>query len=129
MLDQLRRQVGVLSVTIATSLMAAAAYPPAALNSRRLAKALVTGATASSAPTSPTCSPSEATRWLGVEEGSPDARSRTSTRARELDVRDRRAVRRALKGAERVFHCAGVTSVRPQDAERLFEVNVGGTKL
>ena len=42
---------------------------------------------------------------------------------------DRRSVRRALRGAERVFHCAGVTSVRPRDAERLFQVNVGGTKL
>ncbi len=47
----------------------------------------------------------------------------------KCDVRDRRSVRRALRGAERVFHCAGVTSVRPQDAERLFDVNVRGTKL
>jgi dihydroflavonol-4-reductase len=45
------------------------------------------------------------------------------------DVRDRRAVRRALKGVERVFHCAGVTSLRPADAERLFDVNVGGAKV
>jgi dihydroflavonol-4-reductase len=44
------------------------------------------------------------------------------------DVTDRRAVRRALKGVDRVFHCAGVTSVDPADAERLFDVNVGGTK-
>ena len=42
---------------------------------------------------------------------------------------DRRAVRRALRGVDRVFHCAGITSVRPEDGERLFEVNVGGTKL
>jgi dihydroflavonol-4-reductase len=46
----------------------------------------------------------------------------------ECDVLDRRAVRRALKDVDRVFHCAGVTSVRPADSERLFEVNVGGTK-
>lgn len=45
------------------------------------------------------------------------------------DVLDRRAVRRALKGADRVFHAAGITSLRPADAERLFEVNVGGTKV
>jgi dihydroflavonol-4-reductase len=45
------------------------------------------------------------------------------------DVRDRRAVRRALKGVERVFHAAGVTSIRPADAERAFAVNVGGTKV
>lgn len=42
------------------------------------------------------------------------------------DVRDRRAVRRALKGVDKVFHAAGMTSVRPEDAERLFEVNLGG---
>jgi dihydroflavonol-4-reductase len=45
------------------------------------------------------------------------------------DVRDRRAVRRALKGVERVFHAAGLASLRPADAERVFEVNVGGTKV
>jgi dihydroflavonol-4-reductase len=45
------------------------------------------------------------------------------------DVLDRRAVRRALKGRDRVFHCAGLTSVRPEDRERLFDVNVGGTKV
>ena len=44
------------------------------------------------------------------------------------DVTDRRSVRRALKGVDRVFHAAGVTSIREGDAERMFEVNVGGTK-
>lgn len=44
------------------------------------------------------------------------------------DVLDRRAVRRALKGADAVFHAAGVTSVRPEDEERLFEVNIEGTR-
>ncbi len=44
------------------------------------------------------------------------------------DVLDRRAVRRALKGVDRVFHAAGLTSVRPQDAARLFEINVGGAR-
>ena len=67
---------------------------------------------------------------LGVEADSPDAAIADLDLKRvKLDVLDRRSVRRALKGAERVFHCAGVTSVRPADAERLFEVNVGGTKL
>jgi dihydroflavonol-4-reductase len=41
---------------------------------------------------------------------------------------DRRAVRRALNGVDKVFHAAGMTSVRPSDAERLFEVNVGGVR-
>ncbi len=46
----------------------------------------------------------------------------------ECDVLDRAAVRRALKGVDRVFHCAGLVSTRPEDRERLFEVNVGGTR-
>jgi dihydroflavonol-4-reductase len=67
---------------------------------------------------------------LGVEHGSPDAAIADLDVERvRLEVRNRRSVRRALAGIERVFHCAGVTSVRPQDAERLFDVNVGGTKL
>jgi dihydroflavonol-4-reductase len=67
---------------------------------------------------------------LAVQEGSPDAAIADLDLKRvRCDVLDRRSVRRALRGAERVFHCAGVTSVRPDDGERLFEVNVGGTKL
>ncbi|HYP48676.1 MAG TPA: SDR family NAD(P)-dependent oxidoreductase, partial [Thermoleophilaceae bacterium] len=45
------------------------------------------------------------------------------------DVRDRRAVRRAMRGVSKVFHCAGVTSVSPADEELLFDVNVTGTKV
>jgi dihydroflavonol-4-reductase len=45
------------------------------------------------------------------------------------DVLDRRAVRRALKGVDRVFHAAGMTSLRPSDSRLLFEVNVGGVKI
>jgi dihydroflavonol-4-reductase len=45
------------------------------------------------------------------------------------DLLDRRAVRRVLKGVDRVFHAAGLTSVHPRDSERLFEVNVRGTKV
>ena len=45
------------------------------------------------------------------------------------DVTDRRAVRRALEGVERVFHVAGTTSMRPGTAERVFAVNVGGTRI
>ena len=44
------------------------------------------------------------------------------------DVRDRRAVRRALEGVDRVFHLAGSVSLRPDDEDLLFEVNVGGTR-
>jgi dihydroflavonol-4-reductase len=45
------------------------------------------------------------------------------------DVLDRRAVRRALRDVERVFHCAGVTSIDPRDGERVFEVNVEGSRI
>jgi dihydroflavonol-4-reductase len=43
------------------------------------------------------------------------------------DVCDRRSVRRALKGIERVFHVAGMTSLRAP-ARELFRVNVLGTR-
>ena len=67
---------------------------------------------------------------VGVQEGSSDAAiADLDCRRLKLEVRDRRSVRRAVQGAERVFHCAGVTSGRSQDAERLFEVNVAGTRL
>lgn len=44
------------------------------------------------------------------------------------DVTDRRAVRRAMKGVERVFHVAGTTSMRAGARERIFEINVTGTR-
>src|SRR5687768_16944159 len=46
----------------------------------------------------------------------------------KCDLLDRRQVRRALRDVERVFHCAGMTSLRGSDAERLFEVNVIATR-
>jgi dihydroflavonol-4-reductase len=44
------------------------------------------------------------------------------------DVLDRRGVRRALKSVDRVFHVAGMTSTAATESERLFAINVGGTK-
>src|ERR671938_89976 len=34
-----------------------------------------------------------------------------------------------MKGVDRVFHVAGLVSMRPADEERLFDVNVGGTRI
>jgi dihydroflavonol-4-reductase len=66
---------------------------------------------------------------LGVMPGATDEPIRELDAPRiECDVLDRRAVKRAVKGMDRVFHCAGVTSVRPRDGVRAFEVNVDGTK-
>jgi dihydroflavonol-4-reductase len=47
----------------------------------------------------------------------------------EADIRDRSQIRRALKGVDRVFHIAGLQSTRAADAERLFEINVAGTRV
>ncbi|HEX6620077.1 MAG TPA: NAD-dependent epimerase/dehydratase family protein [Solirubrobacteraceae bacterium] len=44
------------------------------------------------------------------------------------DVLDRRSVRRAMRGVQRLFHIAGVTSLRAS-ADRTFAVNVGGTRI
>lgn len=45
------------------------------------------------------------------------------------DITDRRAVRRALQGVDCVFHVAGLTSMRTADHGRVFDVNLGGTKV
>ena len=45
------------------------------------------------------------------------------------DITDRRAVRRAMEGVDRVFHVAGRTSLRSQDREAVFETNVKGTRI
>jgi dihydroflavonol-4-reductase len=44
------------------------------------------------------------------------------------DVLDRRSVRWAMAGVQRVFHVAGVTSLRAS-ADNVFAVNVGGTRI
>ena len=44
------------------------------------------------------------------------------------DVLDRASVRRAMRGVQRVFHVAGMTSLRAS-ADRVFAVNVGGTRI
>lgn len=44
------------------------------------------------------------------------------------DILDRRALRRALKDVDRLFHVAGLTNLRAP-RERLMEVNVTGTRV
>lgn len=46
----------------------------------------------------------------------------------DCDILDRRAVRRALRGVDRLYHTAGLTSLRAR-ADVLFEVNVEGTRV
>jgi dihydroflavonol-4-reductase len=45
------------------------------------------------------------------------------------DVTDRRAVRRAMDGVERVFHVAGRTSLRDRDRKAVFDVNLRGARI
>ena len=45
----------------------------------------------------------------------------------KADILDRRALRRALRGVERVFHVAGLTSLRAT-REQQFRINVQGTR-
>jgi dihydroflavonol-4-reductase len=45
------------------------------------------------------------------------------------DVTDRRAVRRALRDASRVFHVAGRTSLRARDRQAVFDVNLRGARI
>jgi dihydroflavonol-4-reductase len=45
------------------------------------------------------------------------------------DVTDRRAVRRAMNGVERVFHVAGRTSLRDRDRKAVFDVNLRGARI
>jgi len=44
------------------------------------------------------------------------------------DILDRRAVRRAMRGVDRVFHVAGLASLRASE-DTLFRVNVEGTRI
>jgi dihydroflavonol-4-reductase len=44
------------------------------------------------------------------------------------DVLNRASVRRAMRGVQRLFHIAGLTSLRAS-ADRVFAVNVGGTRI
>jgi dihydroflavonol-4-reductase len=60
----------------------------------------------------------------GSEVASLDARDVAIVRG---DVADRRAVRRALRGVDRVFHLAGTTNLRMSRAE-VFALNVAGTR-
>ena len=48
--------------------------------------------------------------------------------AANCDILDRRAVRRAMQGVDRVFHLAGSTSLRAP-IEALFRINVEGTRI
>jgi dihydroflavonol-4-reductase len=45
------------------------------------------------------------------------------------DVLDRRAVARATKDADRVFHIAGTTSMLADHRRRVFDLNVKGTRI
>jgi dihydroflavonol-4-reductase len=45
------------------------------------------------------------------------------------DVLDHGSIKDAAAGCEGVFHCAGLVSRKPEDAEALYKVHVEGTKI
>jgi nucleoside-diphosphate-sugar epimerase len=45
------------------------------------------------------------------------------------DLRDRRSIRDALEGVERLYHTAAFVSIRGGDRQELFDVNVVGTRM
>ncbi len=55
-------------------------------------------------------------------------RGKADFEAKTGDITDREAVRKAMKGIERVFHVAGTTSHRAGGRKKVFDVNVGGTR-
>jgi dihydroflavonol-4-reductase len=64
-----------------------------------------------------------------VRQGSRvDSLERLGIKMVRADIRDRRAVRRALRGAERVFHIAGTTNLTLPRSEA-FSLNVEGTRI
>jgi dihydroflavonol-4-reductase len=64
-----------------------------------------------------------------VREGSrDDALTGLSVERVRADVRDRRSVRRAMRGIERVFHAAGSTDLS-LPREEAFAVNLEGTRI
>jgi dihydroflavonol-4-reductase len=44
------------------------------------------------------------------------------------DVMDQESLEGAMQGVRHVFHVAGIPSMRPSDRERVFDVNVSGTR-
>src|SRR5580704_2532077 len=67
-------------------------------------------------------------RVLVRKGSSVDALEGLEVEAVRGDILDRRSVRRAMRGIERVFHLAGTTSlVAPR--ERVLAVNVEGTRI
>ena len=66
---------------------------------------------------------------ITVRENSPtDALADVDHEQVKCDLLDRRAVRRAVNGVSKVFHCAGLVSLRQRDAERVFQVNALATR-
>lgn len=62
------------------------------------------------------------------QSSNPENLEGISHQAVSCDVLDRRAVRRAMRGVDRVFHTAGLTSLRAS-ADSLLRVNVEGTRI
>ncbi len=65
---------------------------------------------------------------LSLREGTRRENLDFEFEAVNCDILDRRAVRRAMRGVDRVFHVAGLTSLRARP-EVLFQTNVEATRI
>ena len=45
------------------------------------------------------------------------------------DVCDAESVKKAAKGCDGLFHCAGIVSRDPEDTKKMYDVHVNGTKI
>ena len=97
-----------------------------------MARTLVTGATGLHRLASRPRARRARRRAAAADPARLDARALDGIDFERVDRRRHRPPRgppRASKGVERVFHVAGMTSLRAADRERVFEVNVGGTRM
>ncbi len=65
---------------------------------------------------------------LAIPRGAPEEHLDFEYQPVRCDILDRQAVRRALRGIERVFHVAGLGSMRAS-AQELYGVNAEGTRI
>jgi dihydroflavonol-4-reductase len=95
-----------------------------------VSRTLVTGATGSigSHVTRLLVERGDEVRATVRRESTADALAELGVAVVNADILDRRAIRRAMKGVERVFHIAGTTSFA-LPRERLFALNVQGTRI
>lgn len=68
-------------------------------------------------------------RVVALCRGNDPALTALGVEVKRGDVLDAASVRAAAEGCEALYHCAGLVSRLPEDAEQLYRVHVDGTKI